>query len=219
MEYVIIGVDPHKLSATLEVVDHQEKLLPQRDAVIAGNLIADNQQHATPEQADGGWGIGVGIDGGSGNRFVRNRVEHNANAGLVITATADIPPDGNEIEDNTVAANGLAAHAFMTTNTATAAAALGWMFTEWSSRGKPTALGAASGAVAGLVAITPAAGFVTPMASIVIGVETRRAGGVSGRRKLTRRIARARRTSKAGWDPSSGGCRSSARRRPGYGCR
>jgi Amt family ammonium transporter len=66
-------------------------------------------------------------------------------------------------------ANGLAAHAFMTTNTATAAAALGWMFTEWASRGKPTVLGAASGAVAGLVAITPAAGFVTPMASIVIG--------------------------------------------------
>ncbi len=64
---------------------------------------------------------------------------------------------------------GLAAHAFMTTNTATAAAALGWMFTEWSSRGKPTVLGAASGAVAGLVAITPAAGFVTPMAAIVIG--------------------------------------------------
>jgi ammonium transporter, Amt family len=66
-------------------------------------------------------------------------------------------------------ANGLAAHAFMTTNTATAAAVLGWMFTEWSTRGKPTVLGAASGAVAGLVAITPAAGFVTPMASIVIG--------------------------------------------------
>ncbi len=69
-----------------------------------------------------------------------------------------------------LAANGLAAHAFMTTNTATAAAVLGWMFTEWASRGKPTVLGAASGAVAGLVAITPAAGFVTPMASIVIGV-------------------------------------------------
>jgi Amt family ammonium transporter len=68
-----------------------------------------------------------------------------------------------------LAANGLAAHAFTTTNTATAAAALAWMFTEWSSRGKPTVLGAASGAVAGLVAVTPAAGFVTPMASIVIG--------------------------------------------------
>ena len=68
-----------------------------------------------------------------------------------------------------LAANGLAAHAFTTTNTATAAAALGWMLTEWASRGKPTVLGAASGAVAGLVAVTPAAGFVTPMASILIG--------------------------------------------------
>ncbi|MBI2216203.1 MAG: ammonium transporter [Candidatus Rokubacteria bacterium] len=66
-------------------------------------------------------------------------------------------------------ANGLAATAFLTTNTAAAAAALGWMFTEWISRGKPTVLGAASGAVAGLVAITPAAGFVGPVASIVIG--------------------------------------------------
>src|SRR5215468_6911709 len=68
-----------------------------------------------------------------------------------------------------LAANGLAAHAFTTTNTATATAALAWMLTEWGSRGKPTVLGAASGAVAGLVAITPAAGFVTPLASIVIG--------------------------------------------------
>ena len=68
-----------------------------------------------------------------------------------------------------LAANGLAGHAFLTTNTGAAAAALGWMFTEWASRGKPTVLGAASGAVAGLVAITPAAGFVTPMAAIVIG--------------------------------------------------
>ena len=68
-----------------------------------------------------------------------------------------------------LAANGLAAHAFTTTNTATAAAALGWMMREWSSRGKPTVLGAASGAVAGLVAITPAAGFVTPMSAILIG--------------------------------------------------
>lgn len=68
-----------------------------------------------------------------------------------------------------LAADGLAATAFVTTNTAAAAAVLGWMFTEWMTRGKPTALGAASGAVAGLVAITPAAGFVSPMASILIG--------------------------------------------------
>jgi Amt family ammonium transporter len=66
-------------------------------------------------------------------------------------------------------ANALAASAFLATNTAAAAAALGWMFTEWATRGKPTVLGAASGAVAGLVAITPASGYVGPMASIVIG--------------------------------------------------
>ena len=68
-----------------------------------------------------------------------------------------------------VAAGKLATSAFVVTNTATAAAALGWMFTEWAMRGKPTVLGAASGAVAGLVAITPASGFVNPLASIVIG--------------------------------------------------
>ncbi|WP_318279461.1 MULTISPECIES: right-handed parallel beta-helix repeat-containing protein [Streptomyces] len=87
--------------------DHQEKLLPQRGAVIAGNLIAANQQRATPQQADGGWGIGIGIDGGSDNRFLRNRIAGNSNAGLVITATADIPPDGNQIVENTFAANGV----------------------------------------------------------------------------------------------------------------
>jgi ammonium transporter, Amt family len=68
-----------------------------------------------------------------------------------------------------LAADGLAASAFTATNTAAAAAALGWMFTEWATRGKPTVLGAASGAVAGLVAITPASGFVGPIASIIIG--------------------------------------------------
>jgi len=67
-------------------------------------------------------------------------------------------------------ANGLAANAFVTTNTATAAATLAWVIAEWLRHGKPTALGAASGAVAGLVAITPAAGFVAPWASILIGL-------------------------------------------------
>lgn len=68
-----------------------------------------------------------------------------------------------------LSSGGLAALAFVTTNTATAAAGLGWMVVEWSHRGKPTALGAVSGAVAGLVAITPAAGFVSPMSAIIIG--------------------------------------------------
>jgi ammonium transporter, Amt family len=66
-------------------------------------------------------------------------------------------------------ANGLAANAFVTTNTAAATAALAWLFAEWNHSGKPTMLGAASGAVAGLVAITPGAGFVSPLSAIVIG--------------------------------------------------
>ncbi|HDQ40914.1 MAG TPA: ammonium transporter [Desulfonatronum sp.] len=68
-----------------------------------------------------------------------------------------------------LAADGIAANAFVTTHLAAAAAALGWIFVEWMHRGKPTTLGAASGAVAGLVAITPGAGFVTPMPALLIG--------------------------------------------------
>lgn len=68
-----------------------------------------------------------------------------------------------------VASNGLAAQAFVNTNTATAVAALSWMFTEWAFSKKPTVLGIASGMIAGLVAITPAAGFVNVVGSIIIG--------------------------------------------------
>jgi ammonium transporter, Amt family len=68
-----------------------------------------------------------------------------------------------------VAANGLATSAFVNTHFATAAAAMGWSVAEWMKNGKPSALGAISGAVAGLVAITPASGFVQPMSALVIG--------------------------------------------------
>jgi len=69
-----------------------------------------------------------------------------------------------------LAANGTAALAFTTTTVAPAAAGLAWMVAEWIHAGKPSALGFASGVVAGLVAITPAAGFVTPGWALVIGV-------------------------------------------------
>ncbi|PZS01751.1 MAG: ammonium transporter [Pseudonocardiales bacterium] len=72
-------------------------------------------------------------------------------------------------------ANNLAAYAFVNTNTATAAALLGWITVEKLKYGKSTTLGAASGAVAGLVAITPCAGFVSPLGSIAVGVL---AGGI-----------------------------------------
>lgn len=69
-----------------------------------------------------------------------------------------------------LAADGIAASAFMVTNTSAAMAALGWMAAEWLRSGKPTVLGIASGAVAGLVSITPAAGFVNLPGSLVIGL-------------------------------------------------
>jgi Amt family ammonium transporter len=81
---------------------------------------------------------------------------------------------------------GFAAMVFVNTLLATAAAALAWMFVEWLVKGKPSMLGIASGAVAGLVAITPACGFVGPMGAIVLGII---AGiiclwGVSGLKKM-----------------------------------
>jgi Amt family ammonium transporter len=66
-------------------------------------------------------------------------------------------------------ANGVAATALVTTNTAAAMAALTWVTISWLHRGTPSVIGAAIGAVAGLVAITPAAGFVTPAAAVLIG--------------------------------------------------
>jgi len=69
-----------------------------------------------------------------------------------------------------VASDGRAGMAFLATHIATAAAALSWMFVEWAAKGKPSVLGLASGAVAGLVAITPASGFVGADAAVIIGV-------------------------------------------------
>lgn len=73
-----------------------------------------------------------------------------------------------------VGAGPLAVSAFVATHFATAAAAFSWSAAEWLQKGKPSALGAASGAVAGLVAITPASGFVTPTGAVIIGL----AGGI-----------------------------------------
>jgi Amt family ammonium transporter len=69
-----------------------------------------------------------------------------------------------------VGADGRAANAFVTTNRATAAAGLTWALIEWWHNGTPTILGVATGAVAGLVAVTPACGFVNPMNALFIGI-------------------------------------------------
>ncbi|MGC8659118.1 MAG: ammonium transporter, partial [Desulfomonilaceae bacterium] len=68
-----------------------------------------------------------------------------------------------------LAASEAAAMAFVVTHMATAAAAMSWLFAEWIIKGKPTTLGLASGAVAGLVAITPASGFVGPVSAVILG--------------------------------------------------
>ncbi|MHB1000386.1 MAG: ammonium transporter [Armatimonadota bacterium] len=70
---------------------------------------------------------------------------------------------------SSLAANGIAVSAFVATNTAGCAAALVWTIIEWVHRGKPTALGTATGAVAGLAAVTPASGFIGPMSAMAIG--------------------------------------------------
>jgi Amt family ammonium transporter len=69
-----------------------------------------------------------------------------------------------------LSANGIAVNAFFTTQVATGAALLSWLIAEWLVQGKPTTLGAASGAIAGLVAITPGAGFVGPASAVLIGL-------------------------------------------------
>jgi Amt family ammonium transporter len=83
-------------------------------------------------------------------------------------------------------ANGVAAFAFVNTLLAAAAAVLAWMFAEWMVKGKPSMLGAASGAVAGLVAITPACGFVGIIGALVIGIAAGLAcfWGVTGLKKM-----------------------------------
>ena len=97
-----------------------------------------------------------------------------------------------------LAANALATSAFVATHFATAAAALAWMIVEWLHNGKPSMLGGISGAVAGLVAITPASGFVTPMPAMLIGADRRRSLLFHGQRgqekiRLRRRARRLRR--------------------------
>ena len=71
-----------------------------------------------------------------------------------------------------LAAGGLATSAFVATHFAAASGTLGWMTAEWVRKGKPTVLGMISGAVCGLVGITPASGFVTPMSALMIGFVT-----------------------------------------------
>ncbi|MFE2849675.1 nitrous oxide reductase family maturation protein NosD [Streptomyces lavendulae] len=87
--------------------DYLEALTPQSGATVAGNLVADNSAADTPEQADGGYGIGIGIAGGRDNTVTRNRITGHPRAALVLTASEDLPPVGNRMTDNVFASNAL----------------------------------------------------------------------------------------------------------------
>ncbi|MCC7257306.1 MAG: ammonium transporter [Gammaproteobacteria bacterium] len=121
--------------------------------------------------------INAGIAGIVGALFAGRRTgygrlpmpPHNLPMVLIGTSLLWVGWFGFNVGSN-LEANGLAAQVFANTLLATAAAALAWSGVEWLWRGTPTMLGAASGAVAGLVAITPACGWVGPMGSIVIGL-------------------------------------------------
>jgi hypothetical protein len=87
--------------------DYQEALVPQSGAILVGNLISANADPATPAQADGGFGIGAGIAGGTDNLFARNRVEGSPTAGIVISSVVDLPPLRNRVIGNVLSGNGV----------------------------------------------------------------------------------------------------------------
>lgn len=143
------------------------------------------------------WGIGGWLRNMGALDFAGGTVVH-INAGIAALATALVIGKRKNLDSNTpaphnlpfivlgtgllwfgwfgfnagsaLAANGIAVNAFVVTNTAAAAAGLSWALLEWLRNGKPTMFGVASGAVAGLVAITPAAGFVSVIPAILIGI-------------------------------------------------
>jgi hypothetical protein len=94
----------NRVGATLES-NYQEALIPQDGAVIAGNVIAANGQSQTPEQAEGGFGIGVGIAGGTHNTVSKNLIAANPTVGLEITSAGNLPPVENQVVGNAFAAN------------------------------------------------------------------------------------------------------------------
>ncbi|MEV7116928.1 right-handed parallel beta-helix repeat-containing protein [Kitasatospora griseola] len=84
-----------------------ESLAPQHAAVIAGNVVANNNSADSPQQADGGFGIGIGIGGGTDNRVERNLVQGNRAAGVVVTDPPGHPASGNRVTGNRATGNGV----------------------------------------------------------------------------------------------------------------
>ncbi|MCM3778753.1 right-handed parallel beta-helix repeat-containing protein [Microbacterium hydrocarbonoxydans] len=87
--------------------DYQEAYVPQRAATLVGNVIAANAEIATPAQADGAFGIGVGIAGGTENELSANLIQANPTAGVILTSAEDLGPESNRITRNALFDNGV----------------------------------------------------------------------------------------------------------------
>ncbi|WP_436698210.1 right-handed parallel beta-helix repeat-containing protein [Nocardioides sp. BYT-33-1] len=87
--------------------NYQEAFVPQRGNLVAGNVVTDNSEQRSPSQADGGWGIGIGVGGGQDNRLVRNLVAGNVRAGVLLDSVEDVPSTGNTLEGNAFRDNGV----------------------------------------------------------------------------------------------------------------
>ncbi|RNL77774.1 hypothetical protein EFL95_17430 [Nocardioides marmorisolisilvae] len=86
--------------------DYQEAFAPQRKAIVAGNVVSDNNEAQTPEQADGGFGIGIGLGGSTGVEVLKNRIEGNRSAGLLVSPAEDLAAKDNTAKGNVYAGNG-----------------------------------------------------------------------------------------------------------------
>lgn len=95
----------NRLGLTIDS-DDRDRLAPQREAVVVGNLIAANDARATPAGADGAFGVGARISGGTGNKLLRNRVVANRAVGVIMTSVGDLAPVDNHVVGNRFGANG-----------------------------------------------------------------------------------------------------------------
>ncbi|MBZ2196748.1 right-handed parallel beta-helix repeat-containing protein [Occultella gossypii] len=95
----------NRIGMTL-ISNYQEAFTPQRDNLVVGNLVSDNTSADSPAHALGGFGVGLAINGGQGNRVVANRIEGNPVVGVQLSNAEDLPAVGNQILDNIVGANG-----------------------------------------------------------------------------------------------------------------